>query len=337
MTSPALVRQPKGQPTGGQFAAKSNPESDLELTLDDQAPDLAVVAPSEPPPTVTFAGIEKTERIKAMHSEIEHAITEMSDHDGWQRFLDSTSKFHRYSFGNAILIAMQRRDATVVAGFNDWRNKHNRTVKKGEKAIWILAPIVKKEKAVDGDPDSPERKRVVGFRSVPVFDVSQTEGEPLPENPALPVNELAPGEAPAGMVDNLTGLLADNGFTVERGDTGSANGYTRFSEHRVVISDKLTDRQAAKTLAHEAAHVMLGHGDRIHEYHMGGGRSDMEVEAESVAYVVSRYWGIDDAGDYSFGYIDSWAAGNPEKVKKTAESVVKAARAILQDPLPAAS
>jgi len=324
-------RQPRGRPIGGQFAVKANPESELELGAPPEPSEAATQVPLEAvEPKVPLGELEKTERIKAMHAEIEHAITEMSDHEGWQRFLDTASKFHRYSFGNTILIAMQRPDATAVAGFNDWKNKHGRTVKKGEKAIWILAPIVKKEQT-DGEPGAPETKRVVGFRSVAVFDAAQTEGEPLPENPMLPANELAPGEAPEGMVEDLTGLLADKGFTVERGDTGDANGVTRFSEHRVVISDKVNERQAARTLAHEAAHVVLGHGERISEYHVAGGRPDMEVEAESVAYIVGKHWGLGDAGDYSFGYIDGWARGDPEKVKKTAEAVIKAARTLTPD------
>jgi len=323
------LRQPRGRPVGGQFAAKANPEADLEL-------DPVVDPPVDPPAAtpvdpsgVVFGGMDKTERIKAMHAEIENALTNMSDHEGWQKFLDSTAQFHHYSFGNTMLVLSQRKDATRVAGFNDWKNKHGRTVKKGEKAIWILAPIVKKEQNADR-PDTPEVSRVVGFRSVPVFDVSQTEGEPLPENPGLAVDDLAPGEAPPGMVDNLTTTLAAHGFTVERGETGDAKGFTQFVNKRVVISDKVNERQAAKTLAHEAAHVVLGHGDRIDEYHRGG-RPDMEVEAESVAYVVSKHWGLTDAADYSFGYIDHWAQGDPAKVKRTAEAVMRASRTLIPD------
>lgn len=325
-------RQPRGRPIGGQFAAKANPEADLELDAGPERPEAVTQVPSgEAVPKVLLGELEKTERIKAMHAEIENAITTMSDHEGWQRFLDSAAQFHRYSFGNTMLVLMQRKDATRVAGFNDWKNKHNRTVKKGEKAIWILAPIVKKEHNADS-PDAPETSRAVGFRSVPVFDVSQTEGEPLPENPGMAVDDLGPGEAPAGMVDDLTATLAAHGFRVERGDTGDAKGFTRFADKLVVISDKVNERQAAKTLAHEAAHVVLGHGDRIGEYHTGG-RPDMEVEAESVAYVVSKHWGLADASDYSFGYIDHWAHGDPTKVKKTAEAVIRASRALIPDQL----
>ncbi|MHB8318143.1 MAG: ArdC-like ssDNA-binding domain-containing protein [Acidimicrobiales bacterium] len=282
--------------------------------------------PAEANRPVSFGELEKAERIKAMQSEIEQAITNMSDHEGWQRFLDTMSKFHHYSFGNTMLIAMQKPDATYVAGFKNWKNEHNRTVKKGEKGIWILAPVVKKVEPEDGSKEK-ETSRVVGFRSVAVFDVSQTEGEPLPD-PGLNMHDLAPGEAPPGMVENLTQILRDQGFCIERGDTGDAKGHTDFLRNAVVISDKVNDRQAAKTLAHEAAHVVLGHGERIHEYHSGNGRPDMEIEAESVAYIVSKHWQLDDVDTYSFGYVDRWAHGDAAKVKKSAEAVVKAARVL---------
>jgi len=341
MNTNTQPRKPQGTPVGGQFAGKTNPESDVELHLPDDTIQLIPVGfPVPPAPTqpqegrqdISFGDLERTERIKSMQAELADAVDAMSDHEGWQQFLDSMSKFRRYSFGNAMLIAMQKKDATVVAGFNDWKNKHGRTVKKGEKAIWILAPMIKKQRT-EKDPDAPETSRLVGFRGVAVFDVSQTEGPPLPEDPHIAISHMAEGEAPEGMVESLSKVIEANGFTISRGTTGDANGFTDFMGHRVVISESSNERQAAKTLAHEAAHIVLGHGERSHEYHTGTGghRPDMEVEAESVSYIVGKSWGLLEAGDYSFGYIDSWARGDAKKVRATAESVTAAAHVLLAD------
>jgi antirestriction protein ArdC len=313
-------RQPSGTPVGGQFAGKSNPECDIELVEP---------VPDEPRDPVSFGHLERGDRVEAMQKEIAETIERMSDHEGWTAFLDSVSQFHQYSFGNTMLILSQKKDATCVAGFHDWKNKFGRTVKKGEKGIWILAPMIKK---VDTEKDSSKKvDRLVGFRTVAVFDVSQTEGPPLPEPPHIAVSSMDDGEAPPGMVESLSAAIEAQGFTIERGTTGEAGGYTQFQSKKVVISDKSNDRQAARTLAHEAAHIVLGHGERSHEYHTGAGgaRPDMEVEAESVAYIVGKSWGIEEAGSYSFGYIDSWARGDAKKVRATADAVVKGARALL--------
>jgi len=334
-TQTTQPRQPKGRPVGGQFAAKENPEADFELEVEGPA-----TAP-QPGTGPALSNLDRTERIKAMQDEIASTIESMSNHEGWQKFLDTTAKFHRYSLNNALLIHWQRPDATMVAGFNDWKNKFGRSVKKGEKAIWILAPMLKTvvDKSEDGagddssDTPKPGRKQLVGFRTVAVFDASQTEGDPLPADPTMDMSHMEEGMPPPGMVENLTATLAAHGYTVRRGDTGQAGGYTSPLTHEVVLSDKSNERQAARTLAHETAHVILGHTERSSEYHTGAGghRSDMEIEAESVAYVVGRHWGIDEAGRYSFGYIDNWATGDAKKVRQTADRVVAAAKAILPE------
>jgi len=327
-------RQPRGVPVGGQFTGKANPESDVELALPDDAPESVGTHNGDGAPTeesVSFGHLDRADRVKAMQKEIEDTIEAMSDHEGWTHFLDSVSQFHQYSFGNTMLILSQKRDATRVAGFHDWKNKFGRTVKKGEKGIWILAPMIKK---VDTEQDHDKKtERLVGFRSVAVFDVSQTEGKPLPESPHIHISDMDDGIAPPGMVESLSATIEAQGFSIERGTTGEAGGFTNFQSKRVVISEKANDRQAAKTLAHEAAHIVLGHGERSHEYHTGAGgaRPDMEVEAESVAYIVGKSWGIDEAGSYSFGYIDNWARGDAKKVRATADAVVKGARVLLED------
>jgi hypothetical protein len=206
-----------------------------------------------------------------------------------------------------------------------------RLVRKGEKAIWVQAPITKK--VVEVNPDSGaerEVSRVYGFRPVPVFDVSQTDGEPLPPAPLIDGDPGDDGPAPEGMVESLSGLIEADGFTIRRCETGEAGGWTDFANHEVVISQAATPRQEARTLAHEAAHIALGHGARAAEYHTGAGgkRPDFEVEADSVAYVLGRRFGM-PCGRDSFRYIDSWAQGDKDRVKATAQAVVAGARKII--------
>ena len=275
--------------------------------------------------------MDNNARIEAMRSEIDRALDELSNPEGWARYLEAVSRFHRYSFANTWLIIAQRPDASRVAGFNDWRDKHRRRVRKGEKAIWVQAPMTKKVVAVDADSGAErEVSRVYGFRPVPVFDVSQTDGEPLPQAPLIDGDPDDDGPAPEGMVESLSGLIEADGFTIRRGETGEAGGWTDFTDHEVVISRAATPRQAARTLAHEAAHIALGHGARAAEYHTGasGRRPDFEVEADSVAYVLGRRFGMPGGRD-NFRYIDSWARGDKDRVKATAQAVVRGARKII--------
>ena len=165
---------------------------------------------------------------------------------------------------------------------------------------------------------------------MPVFDVSQTDGPPLPERPKIDVGELA-DVVPDGMVDELSSFVEAKGFSISRAGTGDAGGWTDFSSNKVVVSDKATDAEAARTLAHEAAHIALDHGGRASAYHMrpGGERPTMEIEAESVAYVLGRQYGMGTIGAKSFEYIDVWAQGDAEKVKATANAVASGVKTVL--------
>lgn len=191
--------------------------------------------------------------------------------------------------------------------------------------------MTKKLIAVDADSGAErEVSRVYGFRPVPVFDVSQTDGEPLPQAPLIDGDPDDDGPAPEGMVESLTGLIEADGFRIRRGDTGKANGWTDFATSEVVISQAATARQAARTLAHEAAHIALGHGERAAEYHTGAGgkRPDFEVAADSISFVIGRWYGL-RGGQDNFAYIDSWARGDKERVRATATEVVAGARKII--------
>lgn len=313
-----------GNPTGHQVLSAGQ-----WTTLDAEPPAAEAAAPAAAP--VSFADVKGADRVEAMRAEIEKAVSQMGTAEGWRRFLENRSTFHTYSLSNQLLIAIQRPGATRVAGLKAWARDHERTVRKGEKAIWVYAPMIRRRK--DTDPDTGEEKvsqQVTGFRPVPVFDVAQTEGKPLPAPPS--VMQHADGQAPSGMKDQITAAIGSLGYKVEYADTGKADGYTDSSTKTVTVSAALSDLEQAKTLAHEAAHITLGHVDRT-DYHMGhdGHRDDMEVEAESVGYIVSRHYGMSeqDAGKSTFGYVDSWAHGDVEKIRKTGEAVSKGARALI--------
>ncbi len=263
--------------------------------------------------------------------QLTEGIADLTSSESWQHYLDFQSRFHRYSFGNVLLIAAQCHEATRVAGFNAWR-KMNRFVRKGEKAIWILAPMVYKNANAnanaDADADDGENNRVIrGFKFVPVFDVAQTDGEELPS-----ICNRIEGEDPAGHYAQLVTVAQSIGFTVEdHAYGGSTNGDCSHREHRIRVEAHNTPAQRVKTLAHELGHAIL-HA----EY---DSRPVAELEAESVAFIVCANLGI-TSDDYSFGYVAIWAGGGDEAQKAIKESggrIQRAAEQILSTIEPATS
>jgi hypothetical protein len=222
---------------------------------------------------------------------LEQGIKNLANQDNWLNHLKTQAVFHSYSFNNTCLIINQCPEASSVAGFHAWK-KLNRTVKKGEKGIRILAPMVHKE------AEDPEAVRV-SFRSVAVFDVSQTEGEPLPS----PVNRLEGDDN--GVLDALKGFAISKGFNVVEEDLGETNGSCSYrSPTTITLNPNRSLLQQAKTLAHELGHALLHCGEN---YTGHDSKSVMELEAESVAFVVLQHFGA-DAGEYSCGYISHWVA-----------------------------
>jgi hypothetical protein len=219
---------------------------------------------------------------------LEQGIKNLANQDNWLNHLKTQAVFHSYSFNNCCLIINQCPEASSVAGFNAWK-KLNRTVEKG---IRILAPMVRKE------AEDPEATRV-SFRSVAVFDVSQTEGELLPE-----IATRLEGDD-HGVLNALKEFATSKGFRVIEEEMGETNG---SCSHRSPITITLNHNrsllQQAKTLAHELGHALLHCGEN---YTGHDAKSSMELEAESVAFVVLHHFGL-DSGDYSFGYISHWAA-----------------------------
>lgn len=250
-------------------------------------------------------------------------IEQLTSSDRWQDWLDVQSKFHRYSFNNTLLIRLQCPRATHVAGYNAWRQM-DRFVRKGEKGIWILAPMIYKKADADEATGADEPTRVLhGFKAVPVFDLAQTEGQDLPE-----VCTRLTGRQPGDAYDQLQRVAHSLGFTVEKQHlSGGTNGDCNYAEKRIRIEARNDERQQVKTLAHELGHAIL------HE--PGPGRPDsrslLELEAESVAYIVCQNLGLETA-DYSFGYVATWAGGGKEAIdgiKASGSRIQKAADEIL--------
>ena len=242
-------------------------------------------------------------------------IEALTTSDAWRAHLEVQGRFRQYSFSNALLICAQDPGATRVAGFATWRQL-GRSVCKGERAIWILAPMTgRRTRNADGE----ERRPIVGFRRVPVFDVAQTDGEPLPE-----VCRALRGDDPTSCIDLLVGRAAAMGYSVVSTELpGGTNGDCSFSVRRIRIECRNDPAQQIKTLAHELAHALLHEGT--------DDRPLAELEAESTAYVVCRSLGL-DAAEYSFGYVACWAGGGPEavaRIKASGGRIQRAATLIL--------
>ncbi|WP_112650118.1 ArdC-like ssDNA-binding domain-containing protein [Mycobacterium xenopi] len=159
---------------------------------------------------------DKSTRTEDIRREIDTALDELDDGQTWQEWLEFSQRFHRYSLNNQLLILTQNPDATRVAGFNKWKEL-GRSVNKGEKAIWIYAPMVKKIQVEDDNGATKRENRVVGFKVVPVFDVSSTSGDPLPEPPVISVSHLS-GRAPDGMHEDLDDQIEGHGYRLEYRD-----------------------------------------------------------------------------------------------------------------------
>lgn len=269
------------------------------------------------------------EKIEAMRAELEAGVADLADDETWRRHLDVSARFWHYSLNNQMLIAIQRPDATRVAGFNVWKSL-GRSVKKGEKGISILAPkVINRKDKETGKPELDANgkpvRAVVGFTSATVFDISQTEGEALPE-----VYKELSEEPPAGFVEDLEAAIVANGFEVVYEKTGSgALGYTSPTTKRVVIDPDLSPGTRATTLAHELGHIECGHLERMDEYHSGHGgcRGEMEVQAESFSYVLSQMNGMRTNLRPASEYVASWQRQEPEAIRKIGDTLQKAVKA----------
>ena len=284
------------------------------------------------------AEVARQATLERMHTQLAEKVGSLASMEAWGSWLRFASGFHRYSFNNTLLIWAQKPEATMVAGYRAWQAK-GRQVRRGETAIRVYGPITKREPKLDpqgrpvrgADGQPVQELRIVGVKPVSVFDVSQTDGDPLPEPPQA---KLLTGEAPPGLWDGLQAFVEAQGFTVSRGDCGGANGVTDFDARQVRVRADIDDAASVRTLAHEAGHVVLHQPGQRQPF---GGRGVMEVEAESVAFLVTAAHGL-DASQYTFNYVAGWAqqASSPEGasvedvIKATGQRVITATDRILQ-------
>ena len=298
----------------------------------------AVTEPQQPIPIrpIELTATDTAGKVKEITAQLEAGVKDLFHSERYQDYLKAMSKFHDYSLNNTLLIVMQKPDASLVAGFNKWRDEFERHVKRGEKGIKILAPApykIKKEQekldpdgkpiiGEDGKPVTEQKEITVpAFKVVSVFDVSQTDGKEIPD--------IA--------VDSLTGSVEQYedffkaleqtspvpvGF--ERIESG-AHGYYHNAEKRIALNEGESELQTVKTLIHEIAHAKL-HDIVLNappEQQERPSRRTREVEAESIAYTVCQHFGL-DTSDYSFGYVAGWSSDKDIKELKASLETIRA-------------
>lgn len=252
---------------------------------------------------------QRKEKVDELHKQLADNVTRLNEGEAWQKWLSMAAKFHRYSFNNVLLIAVQRPDATLVAGYRAWQAMGHQ-VRRGETSIKVLGPVTRRMPVLDSSTGQPVRdssgevlyrRQMIGVKPVAVFDASQVD----PPVPTPPQPQLLTGQAPEGLWDALAGIVVAEGYRVTRGDCHGANGFTDYAGLEVRVRDDVDDAQAVKTLAHEVGHVLLppSPGESMLS---GTCRGLAEVEAESVAYMVTQAHGLDSA-QYTFSYVAGWA------------------------------
>ena len=274
------------------------------------------------------------QRVQELTDKLEQGLQDLFNSDSYRNYLSTMSKFHNYSFNNTLLIAMQKPDATLVAGYKAWQKNFERHVNKGEKAIRILAPTpykIKEERDKidpvtqellldkDGNPQKEEVEITIpAFRAVSVFDVSQTDGKPIPE---LAAKELLSDVE--GYQDMIRAVEAISPVPIELEEiAGDSKGYYDREAKRIAVQENMSESQTLKTMIHEVAHSKLHSKEVEQDEQMRKDRNTKEVEAESVAYTVCQHFGI-DTSDYSFGYIAGWSSGRDTKELRSSMDTIR--------------
>ena len=330
------------------FPQRSRPDPskvEMDAAAPGQRTAQAAEQPQEPRPVIpiVLTSEKPAEKLKEITDRLEQGITELFDSERYKEYLRVMSKFHNYSFNNTLLIAMQKPDASLVAGFSAWKNNFGRNVMKGQKGIKIIAPSPFKirqevekidphtQKPIigkDGKPVTEEKEiKIPAYKVVSVFDVSQTEGRELPD---IAVDELT------GDVDRYKDFFA----ALEKTSpvpiafeeiTGGSHGYYHLEDKRIAINEGMSELQTLKTAIHEIAHA------KLHDIDLNAPKDEQprvdrrtrEVEAESVAYTVCQHYGL-DTSDYSFGYVAGWSSGRElSELKSSLETIRSAAAEII--------
>ena len=331
------------------FPQRSRPDPE-KVEMDAAAPGQrtaqAAEQTQEPRPVIpiVLTSEKPAEKLKEITDRLEQGITELFDSERYKEYLKVMSKFHNYSFRNTVLIAMQKPDASLVAGFSAWKNNFGRNVMKGQKGIKIIAPSPFKirqevekidphtQKPIigkDGKPVTEEKEiKIPAYKVVSVFDVSQTEGKELPD---IAVDELT------GDVDRYKDFFAALEKTSPvpiafENIEGGSHGYYHLEDKRIAINEGMSELQTLKTTIHEIAHAKLHDIDLNapkDEQQPRVDRRTREVEAESVAYTVCQHYGL-DTSDYSFGYVAGWSSGRElSELKSSLETIRSAAAEII--------
>lgn len=280
------------------------------------------------------------DRVKEITDQLEEGIANLFESDAFKQYLTTLSKFHNYSLNNTLLIAMQKPDATLVAGYTAWQKQFGRQVQKGEKAIKILAPTPYKKKVnvekqdpntgeVLRNPDGTAQTEIQevmqsAFKIVNVFDISSTEGKELP---TIGVDELL---GDVNQYENFMNVLKAScpvPISFEQIDSG-AKGYYHQTEQRIALQEGMSEVQTVKTLIHEMAHQKLHAVNPTTKEPVGEKgnqtRHVKEVEAESVAFTVCQHFGI-DTSDYSFAYVAGWSHGKETPELKASLNTIRQA------------
>lgn len=326
----------EGQPVPEEYRVMAYPAPEILREESKVQPEAA--APTKAPQPVTpilLNGQNSAERMKEITDRLETGIQELFESERYKAYLTTMSKFHSYSFNNTLLIAMQ--GGQLVAGYNKWKDDFHRNVKKGEKAIKILAPAPFKAKkevqkldaqgrpvmGKDGKPVTEVQEiQVPAFKIVSVFDVSQTEGEPLP---SIGVEKLTGSVERYG--EFFKALEQTSPVPIGFEDIpGGSHGYYHLTEKRIAIQEGMSELQTLKTAIHEIAHSKLHAIDPEAPAIEQADRPDSrtrEVQAESVAYAVCQHYGL-DTSDYSFGYVAGWSSGKDLKELKASLETIRA-------------
>ncbi len=285
---------------------------------------------------VNTVSMTEKQKVKEITDKLEEGLKELFESGKYKSYLSTMSKFHNYSVNNTLLIALQKPEATLVAGYQAWQKNFNRHVNRGEKGIRILAPApykIKEERDKldpvtgevmldkDGMPQTEEVEiKIPAFRAVSVFDISQTDGEPIPE---LETKELlSTVEGYEDFIKAVTYVApAPIGF---EDIPGSSKGYFNTEENRIAVQEGMSESQTLKTMVHETAHSML-HSKEVNKEDIlapAKDRNTKEVEAESIAFTVCNHFGI-DTSEYSFGYIAGWSSGKDMKELKSSLDTIR--------------